>query len=152
MIGRCTLAVAVVFAVGSLPGAGAGDLSGLHRLPDLLYSTQVEFGPDGIPRVTLGIAEGLESLGIESAEGLKVRFLEEAGGVAGVEKSLFVPGGNAVKVVIERGCGAKVLYYAGVARIPFDDKSRMRSELERWKGRSVQLFETGSVLGVAGQV
>ena len=46
----------------------------------LLYSSQMQFGPDGMPRVTIGIMDGQERVRLSSPDGLALSFHREEDG------------------------------------------------------------------------
>jgi len=117
-----------------------------------LYSSQVKFDRRGVPLVTIGMAEGLERIELSASSQLYLHFLEDAGGRAGVRKHLVVPPGKVVNLSIVSASAARVGFWCGVSRLPYGQKEMLDQTVARWRERegSVQVFETGGVMGLEG--
>lgn len=149
--------VALLVAPAAVPREAddSGTSSGrIGRQVDLLYSSQVHFNSQGIPQVTIGMAEALERVELSAATGIDIEFVEDAGGVAGVDKKLRLPANARLLVSSAEAHPAEVAYYCGVQRLPYGRHQALEQQRSWWsrRGETVHVFETGSVLGLAGQV
>jgi len=155
----CTLWTATLLLVAPAARPQAPDAGGpaswhVGQQVDLLYASQVHFDSAGVPQVTIGMAEGLQGVELSAAGGLSIEFVEDAGGVAGVEKKLRLPAAARLIVSSAGAHPAEVAYYCGVQRLPYGKRREVEQQRRWWsqRGEQVSIFETGSVLGLAGQV
>ncbi len=122
----------------------------------LLYSSQVQFGPDGIPQVTIGLMEEQQSVEVSSPDGLELSGRMEVEGQL-VDKVIHTRPGARWRLEVA-GTGdaaeARVSYWCGVESLPFARKDALGEAVGLWRGReeSVQVFEVGSVFGIQGHV
>ena len=119
----------------------------------LLYSSQVLFGTDGFPQVTIGLMDGQQSVRLSSPEGLVLTYMAADSGDTR-QTTLDVVDGASRGFEIEDATGAKVTYRCGVASLRFNEKSLLDKRIAMWRtrGERVQVFETGSVFGIRGHV
>lgn len=119
----------------------------------LLYSSQMQFGSDGMPRVTIGVMDGQERVRLSSPDGLALSFHREEDG-QWVEKTLRTPPGQRWSFTVASATPGKVTHWCAVASVPFCHKRRRDRIARRWqeRGHNVQVFEVGSVFGIRGHV
>ena len=124
--------------------AHADELSGADKLR-VVYSNQFAWTDDGLPIVTVRIAEGRDRVVLR---GRGLRVLPD--GEGGPE----VRGGSTYTVRLDHGHAAKTRYRAVVARVPVGDDKALRAELERWRARGEQpkTLEMGALFAVRGEV
>jgi SpoIID/LytB domain protein len=129
----------------SLWGAAAGgdELSGADKLR-VVYSNQFAWTREGLPLVTVGLAEGLKEV---TVSGAGIRLLPDGEGGA------VVAGGNRWTVRAQNTRPAKKAYHVVVARLA-NDAERAQTEMETWRGRgfSPRRFESGTVFAVRGKL
>jgi SpoIID/LytB domain protein len=121
--------------------AAADELSGADKLR-VVYSNQFAWTREGLPLVTIGIAEGLREV---TVSGAGIRVLPDGEGGASVS------GGQHWTVRAENGRAAKKKFHVVVARL---DNDRAQDEMAGWRGRgfSPQRFEVGTVFAVKGKL
>jgi SpoIID/LytB domain protein len=126
------------------PAANADELSGADKLR-VVYSNQFAWTNDGLPVVTVRIAEGRDKVVLRAPS---LRCLPD--GEGGPE----IRGAASYTVKLERGHPAKVRYRAIVSRLPVGDDKALRAELERWRARGEQprTIEMGALFAVRGEV
>ena len=124
----------------------ADELSGADKLR-LVYSNQFAWTRDGLPLVTIGIAEGLHEVAISGVGAGGVRLLPDGEGGA------TVAGGKRWTVRAEKTQPAKKRWHVIVAKLP-SDAERVQAEMELWRGRGFapKRFELGTVFAVRGAV
>ena len=135
--------VAGLILLATLGAARAADeLSGADRLR-VVYSNQFAWTKDGLPLVTIGLAEGLREVTISGA--LRVLPDGEGGASAG--------GGRRWTVRADTTRRAKTRWHFVFKRLP-NDADRVQAEMERWRERgfSPKRFEVGTLFGVRGAV
>ncbi len=119
----------------------------------LLYSPQVQFGPQGIPLVTIGLMEQRDEVTISSTDGLVIsgrqRVVDQW-----VDKVLRLPADQRLLLQVVDAVPALVSYWCGVASLPFAERERLDRVVALWRsrGHAVQVFEVGSVFGIRGHV
>ena len=150
---RCWLALVPILGMVAVAEAKPEGQDALNDEVSLLYSSQMQFGPDGIPLVTIGLMEGQTEITVSSSLGLVLRGRVEVEGQL-VEKSIRTPGGAKWRFRVKDAIEAKVSYWCGVESLPFTRKQALKAAVERWQARGevVQLFEVGSVFGIRGHV
>ena len=119
----------------------------------LLYSSQMQFGLEGVPLVTIGIMEQQKSVSVSCPKGCVLSFLVESDGQW--ERKTRKPGEGATIVFeVARATPAKVAYWCGVGSIPFGEREILKRAKASWRdrGESLQVFEAGSVFGIRGHV
>lgn len=128
-------------------------VGGLDDELGLLYSSQLLFGVDGTPLVTVGIMDGQARVAVSSPDGLELSFRERVGTEL-VEKKVNTRKGEVLVFVPTETIAAQVAYWCGVESIPFGNKEILDQTLAVWRerGESVQVFEVGSVFGIQGHV
>jgi stage II sporulation protein D len=119
----------------------------------LLYSSQMQFGPDGTPLVTIGIMEQQESVSVSCEKGCELSFVEVTGG-EWERKTTETKAGERVNFEVAEAAPGQVQYWCGVLSIPFGEKEILEREAGVWRerGEQVQVFEAGSVFGIRGHV
>ncbi|MBW1809030.1 MAG: SpoIID/LytB domain-containing protein [Deltaproteobacteria bacterium] len=119
----------------------------------LLYSSQMQFGNDGFPQVTIGLMEDLSSVAISSVDGLELTFQVETEGQL-IEKTLKAPARQDWSFKVQTATVAQVVYWCGVESIEFARKDLLSAAIKKWTERQekVQIFEVGSVFGIRGHV
>jgi SpoIID/LytB domain protein len=140
-----TRALAACFVLlGWAAVARADDLSGADKLR-VVYSNQFAWTDDGLPMVTVRIAEGRDRVVLRGG-GVKL----QPDGEGGPE----VRGGATWTVRVERGHAGVVRYRPVVARLPIGDADALKGELERWRGRGEhpRTVEIGALFAVRGEV
>jgi SpoIID/LytB domain protein len=127
--------------------------SDLNDELSLLYSSQVHFGAQGVPLVTIGLMEEQDFVEVSAPGGLVLtgRMLS---GPNWKKKTIRIPKNTRARFVVDVARSAKVLYWCAVERVTFSEKELLKRVLKTWRDRSfhVQVFEVGSVFGVQGQV
>ncbi len=125
-------------------GAHADELSGADKLR-VVYSNQFAWTDEGLPLVTVRIAEGRDRV-VLRASGL--RLLPD--GEGGPE----IRGGTTYTIRLEHGRAAKLRHRVVVARVPVADDAALRLELERWRSRGEKpaTVEIGALYAVRGEV
>ena len=125
----------------------ADELSGADKLR-VVYSNQFAWTHDGLPLVTVRVAEGRSEVVIGASNPLGgVRVLPDGEGGAEVKS------GTTWTVHVAGGRPSKIRWHLVVARLaPGDEK--LSSLLQTWRERSYQprTFELGTVFGVKGEV
>jgi stage II sporulation protein D len=128
----------------------ADELSGSDKLR-ALYSAEFRFTQEGLPLVPVAVAEGLSGVVIAPAPGSTLRLLPE--GEGGPEVSVAADEGWQVRT---RGptTPAKLRYWTVVWRGKGGEGTQANEEAARWKqrGERTQVFEQGTLFGVAGEV
>ena len=124
--------------------ARADELSGADKLR-VVYSNQFAWTDDGLPVVTVRIAEGRDRVVLRGA-GLRV-YPDGEGGPE-------IRGGGTYIVQLERGRPGKVRYHVVVSRLPVGDDAALKAELARWRerGEHPAALETGALFAVRGEV
>ncbi len=119
----------------------------------LLYSSQMHFGPDGIPLVTIGIMEARESVTVSCEKGCELSFVVVSDG-EWERQTAGTRAGERVTFEVARADPGRVQYWCGVLSIPFGRKQELERAAAAWKerGEQVQVFEAGSVFGIRGHV
>ncbi|HUS64464.1 MAG TPA: SpoIID/LytB domain-containing protein [Kofleriaceae bacterium] len=134
-------------AVACAVSVRADELSGADKLR-VVYSNQFAWTRDGLPLMTVRVAEGRSEVVITATNPVSgVRVLPEGEGGADVRS------GNTWKIRVEDGRPAKVRWHVVVARLqPGDD--RLAAELKTWRDRGLtpRTFEIGALFGVKGEV
>jgi stage II sporulation protein D len=125
-------------------GVAADELSGADKLR-VVYSNQFAWTDDGLPLVTVRIAEGRDRIVLR---GRGLRVLPD--GEGGPE----VRGGERFTIRVDRGRAGRVRYRVVVARLPVGDDAALRAELDKWKarGEAARTVETGALFAVRGEV
>jgi peptidoglycan hydrolase-like amidase len=138
---RLAVAVAVL---ATAAGARGDELSGADKLR-VVYSNQFAWTRDGLPLVTVRIAEGRDEVAVSAPGG---RLLPDGEGGAEVR------GGASwtVRIVGGHGAPARVRWHVVVARLAAGESPV--EELARWRARGFQprSFETGALFAVRGEV
>lgn len=118
-----------------------------------LYSSQVHFGPRGMPLVTIGLMEAQPRVELSSPGGLWLHARVELDGQL-VDRSLRLPPGVRLRLRPVEAVPAEVLYWCAVESLSFSRKGELAEALARWqeRGERVQVFEVGSVFGIGGRV
>jgi stage II sporulation protein D len=125
----------------------ADELSGADKLR-VVYSNQFAWTRDGLPLVTVRVAEGRSEVTIGASNPLGgVRVLPDGEGGAEVKS------GTTWTVRVDGGRPSKVRWHVVVARLSPGDE-RLSSVLQTWRERSFQprTFELGTLFGVKGEV
>ncbi|MEO6954173.1 MAG: SpoIID/LytB domain-containing protein [Polyangia bacterium] len=122
----------------------ADELSGADKLR-VVYSNQFAWTDDGLPVVTVRIAEGRDRV-VLRGPGLRI-YPDGEGGPE-------IRGGATYTVKLERGRPGKVRYHVVVARLPVGDDVALKAELTRWRerGEHPATLETGALFAVRGEV
>ncbi len=143
----------LLFVGGSHWSVRAQDLLPSQDELGLLYSSQVQFDPDGIPLVTIGIMEHRSQVTLYSDYGLEIRYRAQKEG-RWVRKTHRWAGRQERIFRVEQATKAVVSYWCGVASIPFNQRQRLNTLRQQWTERAgqVQVFEVGSVFGIRGHV
>ena len=139
------LSVAAAFSFSVLLGAARADeLSGADKLR-VVYSNQFAWTDDGLPLVTVRIAEGRDRVVLRGAQ---LRMLPD--GEGGPE----IRGGATYSIRLEKGHAARLRHRVVVARVPVGDEVALRAELDRWRARGEKptTVETGALYAVKGEV
>ena len=112
----------------------------------MLYSNQFAFDRDGVPLITVRIAEGLRSTVIESTAPVRV-FPD---GEDGSE----IQGGRRWTVTLQSSRPARLEHFVILAREPIGELKSLQAEMRRWtaRGARCRLVETGTIFGVKGKV
>jgi SpoIID/LytB domain protein len=144
------LAVALLLASGAPadePGMSIDDEVGL------LYSSQMHFGPDGIPLVTIGIMEQRERVSVSCEKGCELSFVVATDG-EWERKTAETEAGESLTFKVAEAAPGQVQYWCGVLNIPFGEKETLKRAVGAWRerGEKVQVFEAGSVFGIRGHV
>jgi len=136
------LPFALVLALGL--AARADELSGADKLR-VVYSNQFAWTDDGLPVVTVRIAEGRDKVVLR---GPALRVFPD--GEGGPE----IRAGSSFTVRLEHGRAGKVRYHVVVARVPVGDDAALKKELDAWRARGEQprTVETGALFAVKGEV
>ena len=137
-------AVLLACALWFAPTALADELSGADKLR-VVYSNQFEWTHEGLPVVTVRIAEGRERV-VLRGPGLRL-YPDGEGGPE-------IRGGSTYTVTLEHGRPGKVRYHVVVARLPVGDEAALKAELARWRERGERpaTLETGALFAVRGEV
>jgi stage II sporulation protein D len=124
--------------------AHADELSGADKLR-VVYSNQFAWTDDGLPVVTVRVAEGRDRVVLR---GRGLRCLPD--GEGGPE----IRGASSYTIKLDKGRPGKVRYRAVVARVPVGDDQALRAELDKWKGRGEKprTIEMGALFAVRGEV
>ena len=138
--------VALALAASTV-GAGADELSGADKLR-LVYANQLAWTKDGLPLVTVRIAEGRDEVRL-AAEDLRV--LPDGEGGAEVRPGTL--GVSRVVIRVRNPRPGRLRYHVIVARLP-PGAAEVTATLESWRSRGFapRTFETGVVLGIRGEV
>jgi SpoIID/LytB domain protein len=144
----------LVVALALLLSSGAGAQQPPMSIDDevgLLYSSQMHFGPDGIPLVTIGLMETRESVKVSCRTGCELSYVVETDGEW--ERKTAETKEPLTFKVAEADPG-QVQYWVGVLSIPFGQKQALQTAADTWRerGEKVQVFEAGSVFGIRGHV
>jgi SpoIID/LytB domain protein len=133
--------LASVTSIGSI--ASGDELSGADKLR-VVYSNQFAWTRDGLPLVTVRVAEGRTQVTLSSAG---ARLLPDGEGGAEVR------GGATWTVRVDGGAPAKIRWHVIVARVKPGD-GKLPQLMATWKERGFQphTFEVGALFGVRGEV
>lgn len=124
--------------------AAADELSGADKLR-VLYSPQFTLTREGLPLVTVRIAEGLKEVRLRGP----MRVLPD--GEMGAE----VVSGQDLRVrLVAPGRRAEERYHVIVSRAPAADAEKLQKEARAWRERGFapRIFEIGTVFGIRGAV
>ena len=112
----------------------------------MLYSNQFAFDRDGVPLITVRIAEGLDSTTIESRAPVRV-FPD---GEDGSE----VLGGKRWRISLKSARAAKVDHHVVLAHEPVSELASLQRQMATWRGRGARcrVIEIGTIFGVKGRV
>jgi len=123
---------------------GADELSGADKLR-LVYANQLAWTKDGLPLVTVRIAEGRDEVRLSADD---LRLLPDGEGGAEIRGGLL-----RVVVRVKNGKPGRLRYQVVVARL-LPGAADLGSTLETWRQRGFapHTFETGVVLGIRGEV
>jgi len=135
----------VCASLALLPTARAEELSRSDKLR-VLYSNQFAFDRDGVPLITVRIAEGLSATTIEGSAPVRV-FPD---GEDGSE----VQGSRRWRVAIRSGRRARMQHFAVLAQEPIGALADLQQKMRLWRGRGArtQMIEIGTIFGVKGRV
>jgi len=139
---------------GVAPGAQADEPEmSIDDEVGLLYSSQMHFGLDGIPLVTIGIMDQRESVSVSCHKGCELSFVVETDG-EWERKTAETKAGELVTFEVAEAAPGQVHYWVGVLSIPFGQKETLQRATGVWRerGEKVQVFEAGSVFGIRGHV
>lgn len=127
-----------------MPGARADELSGADKLR-VLYSSQFAWTRDGLPLVTVRLAEGQTEVRLRGA----LRALPD--GEMGAEVQA---GGQWTVRLLGPGQPAREQHHVIVARAPAAEAERLRPEMTLWRERGFmpRTFEIGAIFGIRGEV
>jgi len=119
----------------------------------LLYSSQMQFGPDGIPLVTIGLMEAREKIKISCRQGCELSYVVVTDG-EWERKTSETGAREPVTFEVAEADPGQVQYWVGVLSIPFGEKRTLKTAADLWRerGEKVQVFEAGSVFGIHGHV
>lgn len=145
---RAALAAAIaLITAGARAPASADELSGADKLR-VVYSNQFAWTEDGLPLVTVRVAEGRDRAVIRSvAAGSSVRLQPD--GEGGAE----VSGGAVWTLRVSGGRPARLSWHVVVGRTKPGEAERARAELAQWRQRGFQprSFEIGAIFGMRGE-
>jgi SpoIID/LytB domain protein len=115
----------------------------------LLYSSQLQFDPDGAPVVSVGLMEEQPSVDVSGERGLEIAVREPGG-----DRRIITRPGERVRIEPGEVVPAEVAYWCAVENIPFSQRERLDPAVARWRerGERPQVFEMGSVFGIQGHV
>jgi stage II sporulation protein D len=149
---RLTAIVAAALLLASLVRADEPEIS-IEDEVGLLYSSQMQFGPDGIPLVTIGIMEQRESVSVSCEQGCELSFVVVTDG-EWERKTAETKASEQVTFKVAEAAPGQVRYWCGVLSIPFGEKENLERAAGVWRerGEQVQVFEAGSVFGIRGHV
>lgn len=135
--------LAGVVGVGAT-GARADELSGADKLR-VLYSSQFAWTRDGLPLMTVRLAEGQTEVRLRGA----LRALPD--GEMGAEVQA---GGQWTVRLLGPGQPAREQHHVVVARAPAAEAERLRQEVTLWRERGFvpRTFEIGAIFGIRGEV
>jgi stage II sporulation protein D len=135
----------LVLAIALASSAQADEYSRNDKLR-LLYSNQFAFDRQGVPVISIAIAEGLDDVIIEGKTALRVL----PDGEGGAE----LVSGKKWKITLSNAKPAQLAYYVVLAREPASGLATLRKEMATWQARKArcQLIEIGTVFGSKGQV
>ena len=136
--------VAGAMLIAGLTVARGDELSGADKLR-VVYSNQFAWTDDGLPVVTVRIAEGRDRVVLRGAG---LRLLPD--GEGGPE----VRGGASYTIRVDRGRAAAIRWRPIVARLAVGEDEALRAELARWRGRgeAPRTVEIGALFAVRGEV
>ncbi len=119
-----------------------------HDAAALMYSTQLSFGGDGVPMVTIGVMDGQQIVRVKTGRGLRVTLSGPARTV--VE----LPAGRTLTARVEQGTPGKVRYRVVLERLRGGDLEAVKEARQRWGDRGVTLEEVslGGIVGLPGRV
>jgi SpoIID/LytB domain protein len=146
------IAAAALLLPASRPGASEPGIS-IDDEVGLLYSSQMQFGPEGIPLVTIGLMEARESVKISCRQGCRLSYVVVSAG-EWERKTSETGAGEPVTFEVAEAAPGQVQYWVGVSSIPFGQKQAIKTAADLWRerGEKVQVFEAGSVFGIRGHV
>ena len=125
--------------------AAANELSRSDKLR-VLYSNQFAFDRNGVPLITVRIAEGQGSTTIESTSPVRV-FPD---GEDGSE----VLGGKRWRITLRSARAATLEHFVVLAREPTGELAGLQQKMKQWRGRGARcrMIETGTIFGLRGKV
>src|SRR5262245_16113630 len=137
-------AIALAAALAPSPPAVADDLTGADRMR-VLWSNQMQWTPESIPIVNVGIADGLEQVVIEGAG---ARLLPD--GEGGSE----VRGGSRWSVRLGSARPAVIRWHVVVGSGRASESARVKEEAAAWRTRGLPatVLELGTIFGLRGEV
>jgi len=127
--------------------ASADELSGADKLR-VVYSNQFAWTRDGLPLVTVRIAEGRSEVVLGASNPLAgVRVLPDGDGGAEVK------GGATWTVRVDGGKPARIHWHVVVGKLAPGD-AQLPTALQLWRDRGFapRTFEIGAIFGVKGEV
>ena len=114
-----------------------------HDARDLLYSSQLAFGRDGIPMLTVGVMEGQPRVTLTSPSGL-VLTLSGPG-----QARVRIPGGHELTATVLGGRPGKTHYRVVLAATRGGDLKTIQGIRKAWNKRGLELAEV-SIGGIVG--
>ncbi len=137
--------IPLIAALGPLSTAGANELSKSDKLK-VLYSNQFTFDRQGVPLITVGVAEGQRRVTLESTA--PIRVLPDG------EDGSEVRAGNRWQITLKRGKKAQIEHFIILEQKPITKLRSLQRAMQTWQGRGArcQLIEMGNVFGIKGNV
>ncbi len=125
--------------------AWTSDLNGADRI-DLVYSTQFRFDASGEPRVSIGLAHGLDEVRLSAPAGLRALPSGEGGTT--------IVGGTRWAIRITASQPSSQHFRVVLEELPATAQADIDAAVRRWKIRGLvpRLDEVGTVFGVGGHV
>lgn len=132
----------VVTMAGAENAPSAGD-----RI-QLLYSSRLSFGKDGVPEVGVGLIDGVDEITFQAASSFVATIYDDT------PKRISYASSQPLRIRLESSRPGESTVYVVVETVARKDKADIRKLMDNWKkrGLGVSVLRVGAILALHGRV